>query len=346
MEDLLVRAGSAWLGPGRVLHHAAVSTSAGVVTYAGPSAGAPPARTTLRVDGVLLPAVADRHVHIALADPAAVLLGGVTAVRDLGWPADPIFGLAEASELVTYNGPLIRAAGPFLTAPGGYPTREPYAPPGYAVEVGDPASGATAVGELARRGATAIKVSLNADDGPPLGDAELAEVCRAAGEAGIPVTAHAQGPGQVERAIGAGVSELAHAPFSERLSDGVLATLAVTTRIVSTLDVIRIHHGNAALRTALDNLLRFRDAGGRVVYGTDLGPPEWGLPPGIDLREVLLLRETGMSHEEVLGAIVRSPLEVGAPADLLAVGSDPLERLEVLAEPSMIVRSGRVVLQR
>ena len=30
-----------------------------------------------------MPAVADRHVHIGLADPGAVLLGGVTAVRDL-----------------------------------------------------------------------------------------------------------------------------------------------------------------------------------------------------------------------------------------------------------------------
>ena len=69
-----------------------------------------------------MPAVADRHVHIRLADPGAVLLGGVAAVRDLAWPADEIFALADASELPSFNGPLIRAAGPMLTAPGGYPT--------------------------------------------------------------------------------------------------------------------------------------------------------------------------------------------------------------------------------
>ena len=77
----------------------------------------------LVVDGFLMPAVADRHVHIELSDPAAVLRGGVTAVRDLAWPPERIFPLADASEMPSYNGPLIRAAGPMLTGHGGYPTK-------------------------------------------------------------------------------------------------------------------------------------------------------------------------------------------------------------------------------
>ncbi|MEX0753967.1 MAG: amidohydrolase family protein [Actinomycetota bacterium] len=346
MEDLLVRAASAWIRPGETIHHAAITASAGSLTYVGPTAAAPDARDVVRVDGVLMPAIADRHVHIGLADPTAVLLGGVTAVRDLGWPADRIFGLAEASELVTYNGPLIRAAGPFLTAPGGYPTRESYAPPGYAHAVADADEAGRAVSVLLSQGAAAIKVSLNAVDGPTPGDAELAEICRVAADANIPVTVHAQGAGQVERALGAGVQELAHAPFSERLSEQIVGALAGRVRIVSTLDLIRIHHGNDAVRIALDNLARFREAGGSIVYGTDMGPPEWGLPPGIDVREALLLRETGMDHDDVLGAMVRSPLEVGAPADLIAMATHPGERLEALAELTLVVRAGRVILRR
>ena len=154
---------------------------------------------------------------------------------------------------------------------------------------------------------------------------------------------HAEGEGQVERALGAGVDELAHAPFSERLPDQVLTALAGRTRIVSTLDVIRIHHGIPPLRIALDNLARFREAGGAIVYGTDMGPPEWGIPPGIDVREALLLRELGMPHDEVLGAMVRSPLEPGAPADVIGVADDPLVALEALASPALVVRAGRVV---
>ena len=42
-------------------------------------------------------------------------------------------------------------------------------------------------------------------------------------------------------------------------------------RIVSTLDILSFGRDTAELRVALDNLRRFHDAGGEVVYGTDLG---------------------------------------------------------------------------
>jgi hypothetical protein len=74
--------------------------------------------------------VADRHVHIWLADPGTVLLGGVTAVRDLAWVPQEIFALANASELPSFTGPVIPAAGPMLTVPCGYPTASAWAPAG------------------------------------------------------------------------------------------------------------------------------------------------------------------------------------------------------------------------
>src|SRR5918995_3751268 len=128
--SLKVKAPLAWFGAGSLVHHAAVVCEGGRVTYAGPSAAAPRADEFIEVDGFLMPGVADRHVHIRLADPGAVLLGGVTAVRDLAWPPEEILALANASELPTFTGPVIRAAGPMLTAAGGYPTSSSWAPPG------------------------------------------------------------------------------------------------------------------------------------------------------------------------------------------------------------------------
>ena len=127
-----------------------------------------------------MPAVADRHVHIELSDPMAVLLRGVTAVRDLAWPPERIFALADASELPSFSGPLIRAAGPMLTGPGGYPTKAGWAPSGTGREVEGAEDAADAVAELVTRGATAIKVSLNAEDGPTPTDSELMAICDAA----------------------------------------------------------------------------------------------------------------------------------------------------------------------
>ena len=130
VNRLSVRATAAWLGPGELIQDAQIVCEGGLVTYAGAATSIESAGQELRVDGFVMPAVADRHVHIELSNPAAVLRGGVTAVRDLAWPPERIFSLADASEMPSFDGPLIRAAGPMLTAPGGYPTQDAWAPPG------------------------------------------------------------------------------------------------------------------------------------------------------------------------------------------------------------------------
>ena len=307
-------------------------------------AGATPTDRVLEVDGFLMPGVVDRHVHVGLSDPVAILQGGVTAARDLGWPAERIFPIADASELPTFTGPLIRAVGPMLTAPGGYPTRAPWAPPGTGRELASPEEAEAAVADLAGRGAVAIKVALNADAGPVLGDAELSAIVGAAAAAGLPVTAHCQGVGQVGRAAGAGVAELAHTPWSERLTDALVGALAATTRIVSTLDIQSYGRDTPEIRTALDNLRRFHAAGGRIAYGTDLG--NGPITPGIHLTEVYLLRDAGLAPEELLAAMALGPLEPGTPADLLALGADPREDLTAFEDVVAVFRSGRLVAGR
>ena len=337
---LVVRAPEAWLGPGTLVRDAEIVCEGGTIVAAGPRDPGLEGEDLLEVDGFLMPAVADRHVHIGLSDPASVLLRGVTAVRDLAWPAERIFPLADASELPTYTGPLVRAAGPMLTAPGGYPTRDRWAPPGTGRELAGPDDARVAVKELASLGAAAIKVSLNAESGPTPTDGELAAICELAHEHDLPVTAHAQGSGQVERALGAGVDELAHTPWSERLSDDVLQTCAKRMRIVSTLDILSYGRDTPEVRTALDNLRRFHAAGGTVIYGTDLG--NGPIPPGIHTREAMLLAEAGLEFEEVLEAMIRAPLEPGAPADLVSFAKSPLDDLAALDDLRLVVRAGRI----
>jgi len=336
-----VRAPLAWFGPGRLVPDARVVYEGGLISAAGPALEIEAAEQEIDINGFLMPAAADRHVHIELSDPVAVLHGGVTAVRDLAWPADRIFNLADASESVTFNGPLIRAAGPMLTAPGGYPTRESWAPPGTGREVEGPQEAAASVRGLVAAGATAIKVSLNIEAGPTPGDAELMAICDEAAGADIPVTVHAQGAGQVERALGAGVQELAHTPWI-RLSDDVIVTAAKRMRWVSTLDILSFGRDTPQIRAALDNLRRFHDAGGSISYGTDLG--NGAIPPGIHTRELLWMRDAGLTNDEVLSALTRSPIVRDAPADLIALRSNPLEELTAFDDIRLVIRSGRVVI--
>ena len=91
MTRLVVRAPLVWLGPDSVLPDGEVVCEGGriaAVAEAGTSGASDP---VVEVDGFLMPGIADRHVHVGLADPGAILAGGVTAVRDLAWPAADIF---------------------------------------------------------------------------------------------------------------------------------------------------------------------------------------------------------------------------------------------------------------
>src|SRR5207249_5290478 len=130
---------------------------------------------------------------------------------------------------------------------------------------------------LDESGVPVVKVALNSDAGPTLTDEELVAICDAAHERESIVTAHVQGRGQVERALGAGVDELAHCPWSEALSEEVVQGVAARMRIVSTLDIHSWGADTPELRRATDNLNRFLQAGGGVAYGTDLG--NGSIPP-------------------------------------------------------------------
>ena len=120
---LVVRTPLAWLGPGRITPDVQITCEGDTITEVGPVRPVPDEARVIAIDGFCMPAGADRHVHAELGDTVVMLRRGVTAVRDLAWPPDRIFPLAEASELPGFHGPLIRAVGPMLTAPGGYPTK-------------------------------------------------------------------------------------------------------------------------------------------------------------------------------------------------------------------------------
>jgi len=341
---LAVRAPRGWLGPGPVVEDVLVVARGVRVEYAGPRnefTGEYEPEDVVRVEGFLMPGVVDRHVHIGLVDAGAVVRGGVTAVRDLGWNPERIWALAEESE-GPFDGPLIRGVGPIITCPGGYPSRAAWAPPGTAMEVrGADEAAAACRSVLGRSGVGAVKIALNTDAGPTLTDDELVAICDAAAEAGAQVTAHVQGAEQTARAVGAGVGELAHTPWTERLPDDLLAAMAGRVRIVSTLDIHGGGKETSELHTALDNLSRFLAAGGAVAYGTDLG--NGSIPPGIDVGEIWHLRRAGMTPEQLLETVTFRPLAKGELADVVVLSGNPLEDLNAYGSVKLVLRAGRRV---
>jgi hypothetical protein len=266
--------------------------------------------------GTMLPPFVDHHVHLQLVRPDDAVAGGIAAIVDLGADPGAIATIARTEGL-----PRVRYAGAFLTAVGGYPSDRPWAPAGSVRELASVDGDATAAAERTRErehhalagpveaavdeqrrfGASVVKVALNSDAGPVFDRATLDAVVAAARSRGLPVAAHAQGAGMAEVAIDAGVDVLVHAPFTERLDDGLIKRAASAGQAwISTL-AIHVRDDAATAELAIDNVRRFHAAGGRVLYGTDLGNGE--LAAGVNRDEVAALVRAGLAASAVIAAL-------------------------------------------
>jgi imidazolonepropionase-like amidohydrolase len=182
------------------------------------------------IDGTgrfVVPGLVDSHVHLTysgatvwVGDPIeanlrASLYHGVTAVVDVG--ASPsIFALRQAIAAGKVLGPALRATGPFLTEVGSHPCeRSPF----YDCVFVNSTNAKQQAQALIAKGADALKAAL-ADTSPTpwpaprLDVAALAQVTTLT----VPVVAHVNSSMDVEDAIGAGVSVLAHPAFVETAS--------------------------------------------------------------------------------------------------------------------------------
>jgi len=272
---------------------------------------AAPVRRSLNGDhpgetGTMLPPLVDHHVHLMIVGIDALAESNLAGAVDLGSPLDVVTAGRRRDGF-----PRIDYAGNFITARGGYPVGRPWAPADSVRELdaerGDgrgalPRAAATAVREQHSFGASVIKVALNSDAGPVFDRATLAAVVAAARELGLPVVAHVEGDGMTELAVDAGVDVLAHTPFTERVGDDLIArAVGARQRWISTLFVAGYGSPTPERERALDNLRRFRAAGGLVLYGTDLGNGEQ--PLGINPAELGLLVEAGLEASELISTV-------------------------------------------
>jgi hypothetical protein len=251
--------------------------------------------------GVSLPAFTDHHVHLHLIDETALAAGGIAGVVDLG--GDPV-ALARRGD---HSIPRVAYAGAFLTAVGGYPVGRSWAPAEIARQIADPSThpgvpggAATAGDEQASFGASVVKAVLNNVEGP-VRDAEvLGAIVSVARERGLPVVAHAEGDGMPQRALDAGVDGFAHTPFTEFVGRAFTAHAVAAGQVwISTL---AIHHADPeAAEFARVNLAGFAAAGGRVLYGTDLGNGEQ--PVGVNPDEVVALDRAGVRGAALIAAM-------------------------------------------
>jgi imidazolonepropionase-like amidohydrolase len=178
---------------------------------------------------------------------------------------------------------------------------------------------------------------------------EAAAVVQTAHERGIPVTADATSVRELERALGAGVDDVAHLS-GDHVPDRVIRRMVdAGVHWIPTLEALHGQRGS--------NLLRFVEAGGHVAMGTDAGYLP-GLEIGTPLDELVLVEEAGMTPMEIIVAATRNAarvcrlerhlgtLEAGKLADVLVVAGDPSLDLGALARVRLVIHGGVIIRQR
>ena len=343
----------------RVLESHAVAVSGDRIEAVAPADRLSGPGERILFSGTLLPGFIDLHAHLRLGQvpPEVVLRHGLTTIRETGGPLAPPSG---------GDGRLrVLAAGPILTAPGGYPI--PVFGPGAGLEVGDADAARKAVGELAEGGAAFIKIALEPGQSPgapwimhppasppPWPMPPLAVVQAIVGEAhahGLIVAAHLSGPEGAALALDAGVDEWAHVPCDPLPPSLIARAAAAGVRVVSTLDTLSHCTGVAG------NARQLAEAGIELLYGTDLAHTD--VPWGIDAQELALMVGTANGVRtplqvlsaataragEHLGLAPLGQLAEGAPADLIGVRGNPLEQFKPLEYPDLVVSGGTTIVE-
>jgi imidazolonepropionase-like amidohydrolase len=341
---------------------------------------APPGATVLDARGrFVLPGLIDAHTHIAdFAAARRALESGVTTVRSAGVSNYADVGLRELVKKGAIPGPDVLAAGyhvrPFL-APEAFlsdPALSPF--------MNGRVTTVDAIRQVVRanlsHGVDWIKTTSTERAGTPdtdprkqlYTDAEVAALVHEASAKGIPVMAHAHGEEGALAAVKGGVRSIEHGTY---LSDEALQLMKEQgTYLVPTyatvIDLVEpggdydnpgLHLRGAHMLPRLrDTVVRAHKRGVRIVTGADTG---YG-PNSVTriAHEVAAFVEMGMAPLQALQAATTiaaellkvdkriGVLEASFEADLIVVERNPLEQIQTLEDPLLVVSNGQVAMNR
>jgi imidazolonepropionase-like amidohydrolase len=331
----------------------------------GPEVRAPQDATVLDCSGLSITAgFWNSHVHFferkwadAAALPAPELARqleetftryGFTSVFDLGSSWENTRRLRDRIESGEVPGPRILSTGEGLIPPGAAPSDQVLHMMGVVKtalpEVADAALAAAAARRLLDAGVDGIKLFASSPRGVLLPDGAMEAAVDAAHGAGKPVFVHPNSGADVLRALRAGVDVIAHTtPHGGAWELAAIGEHALTPTLAlwkSFARHDRIATQERIVTAAAAQLRAWIDAGGTVLFGTDLG----AVDPDPS-EEYALMAAAGMSVRDILASLTTAPAKRFGQSGRIAAG----ERADIavwdgdLAAVRYTIRAGKIV---
>ncbi len=291
---------------------------------------------------------------------------GVTTVRDLGAKGGLDLALRDAIARGWVPGPRMLVSGRVVTITGGHCHFM-----GYEADTVDEVRRAVRLGVKA--GVDLIKVMATGGrltpgssiDRSQYTTEELAALVAEASAAGRRVAAHTGGLEGIRRAVAAGVTSVEHGSSMDEPTMLAMKE-AGTVWVPTNAPAVRILANSpgpdfpAAYLEAVRETWQARRAavqrgielGVRFAAGTDAGVP--CMEHGNVAEEVKLFAELGMPRMQALWTATRWAAEllgreheigtiaIGKYADLILVPDNPLENLDALCNPSLVIKNGQM----
>jgi imidazolonepropionase-like amidohydrolase len=363
---------------GAIQRNVTIVLRGGRIESVGPAAAPANARTFDVRGRYVLPGLIDAHVHISnLRALRSALESGATTVRSSGVSFYSDVGMRELVKQGAVVGPDVVASG--------YHVRTFIAEEAFFdhPNLSDLMRGVTTPDAIKRvveanlsRGVDWIKVNATERAGTPDTDprkqmfteADLRIIVETAAAKNVPVQAHAHGAEGALAAVKAGVRSIEHGTY---LNDEALQLMAkqgtfFDPTMEAMKDVAEVggdYDNRDLLLRGRHMLPRLRDAialaqklGVKIVAGSDTGYgpssvgrvaievvnlAENGLPPLAALQAATINNAEMLRREKQLGRVAS-----GFEADLLVVERHPLEHLQTLQDPLLVISNGRVAVDR
>lgn len=225
-------------------------------------------------------------------------------------------------------------------------------------QIRDAAHAEAVATECLRAGADGIKVFASSQAGETIAAGTLEAAARVARAHGKPAFVHPNTASDVVAALQAGVDVIAHTTPRFGWDDEVPALVRARRPALTptlTLWNFFLRHdrisAQASVRTrAIEQLSRWIDAGGRVLFGTDAGAVDTD-----PAQEYALMAHAGMDFADILASLTTAPaahfgmqrcgaIAAGNYADLVVLDGKP--ELQTLTRVRHTLRRGQIVYDR